>query len=127
MKFMHTANLLLGLLLATTPTLASRDQCLDQCSDATNMCRSAPGANISTCVSDYEACKSSCMTLGTTSSTSATTTAPSASYSGSGSGGNQCLDQCSDASNMCRSAPGANISTCVSDYEVCKSSCAPVL
>ncbi|KAJ6437455.1 alpha beta hydrolase fold family [Purpureocillium lavendulum] len=148
MKYSYTAALLTVLSTAhaaTDPGVAVIEgQCLTICQTAEDQCRTMPGANISTCVSEFERCKAGCQSTGTkvSSSTAApVTTTATSSHAGSSSssasqtaqttttaatttsGGNQCLATCQTAEDQCRGRPGANISTCVSEFEKCKAAC----
>lgn len=99
------------------------DECAKQCTDAYNGCRGQPGANQSTCRSEFANClgynpendnpmwcKKDGMPSGTTSSWP-TSTWPAQM--------DDCAKKCTDAYNVCRSQPGANQSTCASDYGNC--------
>lgn len=98
----HLKSLLaLTLALATSITAINADS---TCDDAYNKCVTAPGANLSTCFSDREACRH-----GQTNSPAKLHRERSVSDG----------DDCEDAFNKCRSAPGANISTCVSEKSAC--------
>ncbi|OQE16734.1 hypothetical protein PENSTE_c023G08152 [Penicillium steckii] len=110
---------LLSLLLAT-PILASglsaRDNCMNKCEVASDECRGRPGANVSTCVSDFESCESLCPSSGGNNSGD--------SDSGDNESGDfNCIRLCQKSNDECKGKPGANISTCVSDYANCESSC----
>ncbi|UNI24972.1 hypothetical protein JDV02_010685 [Purpureocillium takamizusanense] len=141
MKYSYTAAVLAGMVLsvqaATDPGVALIDsQCQKICETSDNACRTMPGANISTCNSELARCKTACRpdTNSSAAVTSPTkvpdvsttlttqTTAPTSSSSG---GGDQCVTKCQTAENECRVKPGANISTCVSDFEACKAACSP--
>ncbi|OAQ60468.1 hypothetical protein VFPPC_06606 [Pochonia chlamydosporia 170] len=99
------------------------DDCAKRCTDTYNSCRSQPGANQSTCRSDFANClgynpdndnpmwcKKDGMPSGTMSNWP-TTTWPVQM--------DDCAKKCTDAYNTCRSQPGANQSTCASDYGNC--------
>ncbi|EXU97132.1 hypothetical protein X797_009749 [Metarhizium robertsii] len=89
--------------------------CNDKCQATYDQCRGKSGANLSTCVSDFEGCKASC--------TGATTAAPSKPVSPTVVPAPGCNDKCQATYDQCRGKSGANLSTCVSDFEGCKASC----
>ncbi|KID63635.1 hypothetical protein MBR_09870, partial [Metarhizium brunneum ARSEF 3297] len=91
--------------------------CNDKCQATYDQCRGKPGANLSTCVSDFEGCKASC--------TGATTAAPSKPVSPTvvPAPAPGCNDKCQATYDQCRGQSGANLSTCVSNFEGCKASC----
>ncbi|THV43946.1 hypothetical protein BGAL_0800g00010 [Botrytis galanthina] len=109
---------------AAPAALKSRDACSDACNTEYNTCRSAPGANRSTCASNYASClgyspygsNGSLVTPTACSSSVASTTASSATTSATT---DACVSQCNASYNTCRSAPGANQSTCASNYASC--------
>ncbi|KAF7891553.1 uncharacterized protein EAF02_001878 [Botrytis sinoallii] len=109
---------------AAPAALKSRDACSDACNTEYNNCRSAPGANRSTCASNYASClgyspydsNGSLVTPTACSSSVASTTASSATSSATA---DACVSQCNASYNTCRSAPGANQSTCASNYASC--------
>ncbi|EFY94806.1 hypothetical protein MAA_09739 [Metarhizium robertsii ARSEF 23] len=91
--------------------------CNDKCQATYDQCRGKSGANLSTCVSDFEGCKASC--------TGATTAAPSKPVSPTvvPAPAPGCNDKCQATYDQCRGKSGANLSTCVSNFEGCKASC----
>ncbi|KAJ5615220.1 hypothetical protein N7537_000334 [Penicillium hordei] len=101
----HLKSLLtLTLTLVTSITAMNTDS---TCDDAYNKCVTTPGANLSTCFSDREACRHD------------QTNSPAKLHSPHPERSVSDEDDCQDAFNKCRSAPGANISTCVSEKSAC--------
>lgn len=95
---------LLTLALATSITAT---QTTSTCDDAYNKCVTAPGANMSTCFSDRKACRHGQIN----SRAKLHLRHPVRVVSAEG--------DCQEIFDKCRSAPGANISTCVSDKAAC--------
>lgn len=115
---MFTKNL--AILLAVSGAYASpvlrRDECSDKCSAEYNACRSAPGANMSTCAANFSSClgylpfddQGSLVTPTACSSTAAATPTADA-----------CAQKCQASFNSCRTAPDANMSYCASQFAGC--------
>ncbi|TGO80828.1 hypothetical protein BPOR_1668g00010, partial [Botrytis porri] len=109
---------------AAPTALKSRDACSDSCNTEYNTCRSAPYANRSTCASNYASClgyspydsNGLFVTPTACSSVAISSTGSSAASSATT---NACVSQCNASYNSCRSAPGANQSTCASNYAGC--------
>ncbi|TGO29273.1 hypothetical protein BPAE_0017g00810 [Botrytis paeoniae] len=109
---------------AAPAALKSRDACSDTCNTEYNTCRSAPGANRSTCASNYASClgyspydsNGSLVTPTACSSSVASTTASSATTSATA---DACVSQCNASYNSCRTGPNANQATCASEYSTC--------
>ncbi|KAF7909059.1 hypothetical protein BELL_1429g00010 [Botrytis elliptica] len=109
--------------VAAPAALKSRDACSDACNTEYNTCRSAPGANQSTCASNYASClgyspydsngslvtPTACSSVASSTTTQATSSATS----------DACVSKCNDSYNSCRSAPDANRATCASEYATC--------
>ena len=101
------------------PASETGNTCLAKCQDADNKCRTAPGANMSTCSSDSAVCKAACPAGSSQPSAPTSALAPAPT-------GEICLAKCQNADNKCRTAPGANMSTCSSDLAGCKAACPAV-
>ncbi|KAF5869251.1 putative surface protein sp1 protein [Botrytis fragariae] len=109
---------------AAPAALKSRDACSDTCNTEYNTCRSAPGANRSTCASNYASClgyspydsNGSLVTPTACSSSVASTTASSATTSATA---DACVSKCNASYNSCRTGPNANQATCASEYSTC--------
>ncbi|KAG9253747.1 uncharacterized protein F5Z01DRAFT_127236 [Emericellopsis atlantica] len=100
------------------------DECATKCMDADNKCRTTPGANLSTCASDLARCKTSCPQQ----RYQPTPPPPGPTHGDCHEcAGNQdqCRAQCQAADNKCRTAPGANLSTCASELAGCEAKCPP--
>ncbi|KAF7892151.1 hypothetical protein EAF00_008453 [Botryotinia globosa] len=108
----------------STTSFVTTDICVSQCNASFNTCRSAPGANQSTCASNYASClgyspydsNGSLVTPTACSSSVASTTASTVITLPTA---DACVSQCNASFNTCRSAPGANQSTCASNYASC--------
>ncbi|KAL7792959.1 hypothetical protein V8C37DRAFT_379652 [Trichoderma ceciliae] len=98
----------------------SPEKCAAECTAAHDVCATKPGANMAQCASEYAAClgynpyehgfvaPTACSK--TTSAAAPTKTAPPH---------DDCAKECYEEYNKCRSAPGANQSTCASKYAEC--------
>ncbi|KAK2603450.1 hypothetical protein QQS21_004402 [Conoideocrella luteorostrata] len=110
---------LLGTTLAQAPTgQADSQACAQRCADALNGCRSQPGANQDTCMTQYATC------LGYNPGPNVTPTAcgnnsPAPTNNQGGGRPDACAQKCIDAYNGCRGQPGANQSTCRSEFAGC--------
>ncbi|KAM0233954.1 hypothetical protein ACHAPO_006828 [Fusarium lateritium] len=102
------------------PTQSGTSDCVTGCNDDYNKCRTAPGANMSTCAAQYAGClgynpfEGGSLVTPTACSVSASDT-PKPTQSGT----SDCLTGCNDDYNKCRTAPGANMSTCAAQYAGC--------
>ncbi len=106
-----------------------QDECAKKCVAALGDCKAQPGANQSTCVSNYNSClgyqaigngkadysPSACSKSGGSTPTS-TAQVPG---QGQGQGQSECAKKCVAALGDCKAQPGANQSTCVSNYNSC--------
>lgn len=104
-----------------------QDECAKKCVAALGDCKAQPGANQSTCVSNYNTClgyqaigggkadysPSACSKNGGSTPTS------TAQVPGQGQGQSECAKKCVAALGDCKAQPGANQSTCVSNYNTC--------
>ncbi|KID94614.1 hypothetical protein MAJ_09420, partial [Metarhizium majus ARSEF 297] len=128
------------------PTAPAGDECVRKCTDAFSQCRVTPGSNKSTCASEYVSClghnpfqgsgfvtPTACSHQPGVSTTAAvvpsgpgaTTAAPSKPVSPTvvPAPAPGCNDKCQATYDQCRGQSGANLSTCVSNFEGCKASC----
>ncbi|KAK1532443.1 uncharacterized protein CCOS01_04426 [Colletotrichum costaricense] len=123
------------------PTGPSGPECAATCAAAYDKCRSAPDANRATCAAEYAGClgyspfgpDGSLVTPTACSGTATavppiTTVAPPTGTAvppittgvlPPATTGAACVTGCNDAYNKCRSAPGANMSTCAAQYAGC--------
>ncbi|RDA87632.1 hypothetical protein CP532_3835 [Ophiocordyceps camponoti-leonardi (nom. inval.)] len=120
--------------------------CPQACENAFNECRNKPGANISTCVSDKQACLATCgggyddddeYPSSSSASSYASSYAPAPTPTPYPEPkpecktckdskpviGLSCPQACENAFNECRSKPGANISYCSSEKAACIATC----
>ncbi|CAG1996031.1 unnamed protein product [Fusarium graminearum] len=102
------------------PTQSGTSDCVTGCNDDYNKCRTAPGANMSTCAAQYAGCLGynpfeggSLVTPTACSVTASETSKPTQS------GTSDCLNDCNNKYDKCRTAPGANMATCASEYAGC--------
>ncbi|KAJ3948345.1 uncharacterized protein N0V96_002593 [Colletotrichum fioriniae] len=101
---------------------------------ATGVCRSASDANRATCAANYAGClgyspfgPDGSLVTPTACSGTATAVVPTATavppiatgIVPPATTGAACVTGCNDAYNKCRSAPGANLSTCAAEYAGC--------
>lgn len=128
------------------PTAPAGDECVKKCTDAYDQCRGKPDSNKSTCASEYASClghnpfqgsgfvtPTACSHQPGVSTTAAvvpsgpgaTTAAPSKPVSPTvvPAPAPGCNDKCQATYDQCRGQSGANLSTCVSNFEGCKASC----
>jgi hypothetical protein len=101
------------------------DACAKKCIETHDACRGAPGANLSTCSSNFANCLGYkpdndkplwCKKHTTPSNSTTTSTSPSHTKAPHV---DECAKKCTDTYNACRTKPGANMSTCASDYASC--------
>ncbi|KAJ4171830.1 hypothetical protein NW754_007425 [Fusarium falciforme] len=128
------------------PSAPAHD-CAKECTDAYNMCRSGPGANMATCAAKYAECLGYSPfgddgSLKTPTACSATGPAPTGpaptgpaptgpAPTGPAPTGpaptspapvvpvHDCAKECTEAYNKCRSGSGANMATCAAEYAKC--------
>ncbi|EXF73797.1 hypothetical protein CFIO01_05728 [Colletotrichum fioriniae PJ7] len=104
----------------------SGPDCAATCAAAYDKCRGAPDANRATCAADPFGPDGSLVTptacSGTATAVVPTATAVPPIATGivpPATTGDACVAGCNDAYNKCRSAPGANLSTCAAQYAGC--------
>ncbi|GKU22279.1 unnamed protein product [Fusarium langsethiae] len=98
------------------PTQSDTNDCLNKCNSGYDKCRTAPGANMATCASEYAGC------LGYNPFEGGSLVTPTACSSQPGptqSSTDECVNECNSDYDKCRTAPGANMSTCAAQYSQC--------
>ncbi|KXH50762.1 hypothetical protein CSIM01_01611 [Colletotrichum simmondsii] len=128
-----------GVVPPAMPTAPSGPECAASCAADYDKCRSAPDANRATCAANYAGCLGYSPfgpdgSLVTPTACSGTATAVPPITTGIVPPGTNsavppiatgvvppatCVAGCNDAYNKCRSAPGANMSTCAAQYAGC--------
>ncbi|RCI17128.1 hypothetical protein L249_2100 [Ophiocordyceps polyrhachis-furcata BCC 54312] len=120
---------------STTPVIGL--SCPQACENGFNACRSKPGANISTCVSERNACLATCGLDDTDEDEYSSSSAPGPAPTPYPAPkpecktckdskpviGLSCPQACENGFNACRNKPGANISTCASEKAACLATC----
>ncbi|KAJ0313345.1 hypothetical protein COL5a_004185 [Colletotrichum fioriniae] len=120
--------------IATGVVPPSGPDCAAACAVDYNKCRSASDANRATCAANYAGClgyspfgPDGSLVTPTACSGTATAVVPTATavppiatgIVPPATTGAACVTGCNDAYNKCRSAPGANLSTCAAEYAGC--------
>ncbi|KAG8672459.1 hypothetical protein FPOAC2_05850 [Fusarium poae] len=98
------------------PTQSSTSDCVTGCNNDYNKCRTAPSANMSTCAAQYAGCLGYNPFEG---GSLITPTACSDKAEPTQSNTDECVNECNSDYDKCRTAPGANMSTCAAQYSQC--------
>ncbi|KAI1341014.1 hypothetical protein F5Y15DRAFT_414742 [Xylariaceae sp. FL0016] len=128
---MQFTNAIAAAILAYTAVAAPANgvrNVSESCQKQYNECRSAPDANLSTCVSMLDTCDANCEAAydscrGGNDANQATCSANLATCSGKLPEKRNTRDSCDKQYDQCRSAPDANLSTCVSNQDTCVDVC----
>ncbi|KAL6916822.1 hypothetical protein FSST1_008317 [Fusarium sambucinum] len=102
------------------PSIPNTYDCVSECNSNYDTCRTAPGANMSTCAAQYAGCLGYNPFEGGSLVTPTACSAPASDTpKPTQSGTSDCVTGCNDDYNKCRTAPGANMSTCAAQYAGC--------
>ena len=112
-----------GLLTIAFSAPALADDCSKACGEAHDTCAAQPGANLSTCASEYASClgynpydpsfvePTACSK---TTATSVATTTPTSTGTA-----DACAADCITKHEQCQTKPGANMAVCANDFAEC--------
>ncbi|CEI61869.1 hypothetical protein FVEN_g2925 [Fusarium venenatum] len=106
--------------ISARPSIPDTYDCVSECNSNYDTCRTAPGANMSTCAAQYAGCLGYNPFEGGSLVTPTACSAPASDTpKPTQPGTSDCVTGCNNDYNKCRTAPGANMSTCAAQYAGC--------